>query len=66
MYLVTMPVRDAVMLVLAAPRVHTLTDILKDTGVQISMDGRERSMKYECIHLHAFETGSELRAGLAR
>jgi putative transposase len=25
-----------------------------------------RSMKYECIYLHAFETGSELRAGLAR
>lgn len=25
-----------------------------------------RSMKYECVYLHAFETGSELRAGLAR
>ena len=25
-----------------------------------------RSLKYECIYLHAFETGSELRAGLAR
>ena len=23
-----------------------------------------RSLKYECIYLHAFETGSELRAGL--
>lgn len=23
-----------------------------------------RSMKYECVYLHAFETGSELRAGL--
>jgi transposase InsO family protein len=25
-----------------------------------------RSLKYECVHLHAFETGSELRAGLAK
>jgi hypothetical protein len=25
-----------------------------------------RSMKYECVYLHAFETGSELRAGLAK
>jgi putative transposase len=25
-----------------------------------------RSMKYECVYLHAFETGSELRDGLAR
>ena len=24
-----------------------------------------RSLKYECIYLHAFETGSELRAGLS-
>jgi putative transposase len=24
-----------------------------------------RSLKYECVYLHAFETGSELRAGLA-
>ena len=23
-----------------------------------------RSLKYECVYLHAFETGSELRAGL--
>jgi putative transposase len=41
------------------------------------MDGRERwmdngfierlwrSLKYECVYLHAFETGSELRAGLS-
>lgn len=54
------------------------TGILKDAGIRISMDGRGRwmdnvfierlwrSMKYECIYLHAFETGSELRAGLAR
>ena len=25
-----------------------------------------RSLKYECVYLHAFETGAELRAGLAR
>ena len=23
-----------------------------------------RSLKHECVYLHAFETGSELRAGL--
>jgi putative transposase len=54
------------------------TDILKDAQVRISMDGRGRwmdnvfierlwrSMKYECVYLHAFETGSELREGLGR
>ena len=53
-------------------------DVLKDAQVLISMDGRGRwmdnvfierlwrSLKYECIYLHAFETGSELRAGLSR
>ena len=25
-----------------------------------------RSLKYECVYLHAFEIGSELRAGLLR
>jgi putative transposase len=25
-----------------------------------------RSLKYECIYLNAFETGSEARAGIAR
>ena len=25
-----------------------------------------RSIKYECVYLHAFETGSELRQGLAK
>ncbi len=46
--------------------------------VTFSMDGRGRwmdnvfierlwrSLKYECVYLHAFETGSELRAGLTR
>ena len=25
-----------------------------------------RSLNYECVYLHAFETGSELRAGLSK
>ena len=25
-----------------------------------------RSLKYECVYLYAFETGSDLRAGLTR
>ena len=52
------------------------TEVLPAAGVRISMDGRGRwmdnvfierlwrSLKYECVYLHAFETGSELRAGL--
>jgi putative transposase len=54
------------------------TGLLRDAGVRISMDGRGRwmdnvfierlwrSLKYECVYLHAFETGSALRAGLSR
>ena len=54
------------------------TDVLRGAQVRISMDGRGRwmdnvfierlwrSLKYECIYLHAFETGSELRAGLTQ
>ncbi|TPG12868.1 IS3 family transposase [Sphingomonas koreensis] len=54
------------------------TDVLRDAEVKISMDGRGRwmdnvfierlwrSLKYECVYLNAFETGSELRAGLGR
>jgi putative transposase len=54
------------------------TGLLQRAGVRISMDGRGRwmdnvfierlwrSVKYECVYLHAFETGSELRAGLTR
>jgi putative transposase len=53
------------------------TGVLQDAGVRVSMDGRGRwmdnvfierlwrSLKYECVYLHAFETGSELRAGLS-
>ncbi len=52
------------------------TAVLEGAGVKISMDGRGRwmdnvfierlwrSVKYECIYLHAFETASALRAGL--
>ena len=51
------------------------TGVLLAAGVRVSMDGRGRwrdtvfierlwrSLKYECVDLHAFETGSELRAG---
>ncbi len=54
------------------------TGLLEAATVRISMDGRGRwmdnvfierlwrSLKYECVYLHAFETGSEARAGLAR
>ena len=54
------------------------TEVLRAAEVRVSMDGRGRwmdnvfierlwrSLKYECVYLHAFETGSELRAGLAK
>jgi putative transposase len=54
----------------------TFTGALKDACIRISMDGKGRwmdnvmierlwrSLKYECIYLHAFETGSEVRKGL--
>ena len=54
------------------------TDTLKHASIQISMDGRGRwmdnvfierlwrSLKYECVFLNAFETGSEARFGIAR
>jgi putative transposase len=54
------------------------TAVLLDAEIRISMDGRGRwmdnvfikrlwrSLKYECVYLHTFETGSELRAGLGR
>ncbi len=53
-------------------------DVLKHAGVRVSMDGRGRwmdnvfierlwrSLKYECVYIHAFETGSETRAGLTK
>ncbi len=54
------------------------TGVLQRAGVRVSMDGRGRwmdnvfierlwrSLKYECVYLHAFETGSEMRAGLTK
>jgi putative transposase len=54
------------------------TNVLRDKGVRISMDGRGRwmdnvfierlgrSLKYECAYLHAFESGSDARAGIGR
>ena len=52
------------------------TSLLKEAGVRISMDGRGRwmdnisierlwrSLKYECVYLNAFETGTEARQGI--
>ena len=54
------------------------TQILKDADVKISMDGKGRwrdnvmierlwrSLKYECVYLNAFETGSEARNGIGK
>ncbi len=54
------------------------TGRLIDAGVKVSMVGRGRwmdnvfierlwrSVKYECVYLHAYETGSEARAGIGR
>ncbi|VAW03516.1 Mobile element protein [hydrothermal vent metagenome] len=54
------------------------TQALKDVGVKISMDGKGRwidnrmierlwrSLKYECIYLNAFETGSPARTGIGK
>jgi putative transposase len=53
------------------------TGILQAAGIRVSMDGRGRwldnvfierlwrSLKYECVYLYAFETGSDLRNGLS-
>src|SRR6188472_1368732 len=54
------------------------TTTLRDAGIRISMDGRGRwmdnvfierlwrSLKYECVFLSAFETGSEASRGIGR
>ena len=54
------------------------TDRLKRVGTRISMDGKGRcidnifierlwrSLKYECVYLHAWETGSQARVGIGR
>lgn len=53
-------------------------DVLTEAKIKISMDGKGawrdnrmierlwRSLKYECVYLHAFETGSEMRAGIGK
>ncbi|HBS38732.1 MAG TPA: IS3 family transposase, partial [Rhodobacteraceae bacterium] len=53
-------------------------DVLTDAKIKISMDGKGawrdnrmierlwRSLKYECVYLNAFETGSEMRAGISK
>ena len=52
------------------------TDVLKEAGIRISMDGKGRwmdnvfierlwrSLKYECVYLSDFTTGSEARTGI--
>lgn len=54
------------------------TDRLRRSNVRISMDGKGRfldnifverlwrSLKYECVYLHAWETGSEAKAGVGK
>ena len=54
------------------------TQALKDAEVKISMDGKGRwvdnrmierlwrSLKYECVYLNAFETGSQARSGIGK
>ncbi len=57
---------------------EAFTDVLKDNGIAISMDGRRRvqdnifierlwwTLKYHYIYLRSFANGSELRAGLRK
>ena len=57
---------------------QAFTQVLKDEGIAISMDGRGcwrdnvfverlwRSVKYEEVYLHAYESVSAVKAGLAR
>ena len=52
------------------------TDSLRRSGIRISMDGKgryldnilierlRRTLKYECVYLHVWETGSHARAGV--
>ena len=53
-------------------------DVLTDAKIKISMDGKGawrdnrmierlwRSLKYECVYLHAFERGSEAKIGIGK
>ncbi|MGB7433177.1 MAG: IS3 family transposase [Ahrensia sp.] len=54
------------------------TDQLRRSGIRISMDGKGRfldnifverlwrSLKYECVYLHAWETGSQAKAAIKK
>jgi len=54
------------------------TDRVRRTAVRISMDGKGRfldnifierlwrTLKYECVYLHAWETGSETKAAIPK
>ena len=54
------------------------TDVLKDADVKISMDGKGRwidnvfierlwrSLKYECVYLQSFDTGTDAREGIGQ
>jgi len=54
------------------------THCLKESGIRISMDGKGRfldnifierlwrSLKYECVYLHAFSGGRDAKAGIGR
>ncbi len=56
----------------------SFTQVLSDANVKISMDGRGRwidnrmierlwlSLKYECVYIHAFETGKEALQGIGK
>lgn len=56
---------------------YEFTQTLKDAGIKISMDGKGRwmdnvmieriwrSLKYECVYLHAFENGHDLKSGIS-
>jgi len=53
-------------------------ETVKQAGAKVSMDGKGRwmdnvfierlwrSLKYECVYLHAWETGSEARSGIKK
>ena len=57
---------------------YEFTQVLKDADVKISMDGRGRwidnrmierlwrSLKYECVYLRAFETGTEAKKEIGK
>jgi len=57
---------------------YEFTQVLKDAEIKISMDGRGRwidnrmierlwrSLKYECVYLRAFETGSEAKKEIGK